>query len=1016
MRIFVSSTRRDLQAHRNEVALRLREMGHDPVLVEELGADPVSAAPLCDDYIATCDVFVGMYAFEYGFVLPDGMGITEREFHLARELGLRCLCFLAEEASPGGSAAGSQDGAAKLEAFKQELASVLVLGRFRGPQEVAGKVATAVHKLDAGRPLGIVPTDVRERWSDWQRDRYATLRERGLRDAAGGVASPLTPFGEHLIGGQPWHERVAALRDQVVERLDRRRASGPTLDRRLGSVQGALRAIDMNGRYARIADALLEAIDEDVMARVDAVATRARDTVAWNEARELAGDVRRLRDAAKSPRYACCLPVVGKPGAGKTHFVGALLAGHAPWSATTLVVPLDPPPSGGDPSLEILIRTQVDRASGVRWRSIDELDQFVTDNGWRLLVVIDDLHLWLRRHPGLSDDLMRLIADCTRLHSIRWLIAIDETHLDDLSGSDQGFWRRYGYIDRTESASLVELGVSGSEARMRLAASSVGLGGWLRLDELNRSEQVGWRIYAAACERPPTLPDATMRRQLASPDVAWMAIDLRQRLELGDLLSLDYVALVHTFWQHRQQYAPTGGLSRRALDEAARLVAEPLLEAAGQPPAQTRLVAELCRRAPEGSELAEAGQATAALDALRSIGVLSYSERELPLGLETLVEREFDPFWHWRMGQGLAALEAVRAEQPDDARLALESWCDSAGSGEIAEPVMQFLLLVVDASGTRNFTRRLLEATLSSAVLPAAAAWLAGPQATPVTQAELGSQAFARKAAPDSRRELFAQLYFLAEAAHAYDRPDWRFRPLCQHLEEVRRQGFEEYLGNACARWLVATPGPDLPRAMRELHGLEGADGSVADRMSAVARDAMLAASSGQLGQCLAWMLDYARREQTRSWRGPRDPLGKTFREWVLLRFCEVVFLTRGTAGFRWLRDNGWYGGRDQGIDRHVVGSMRVAADLAFGFWYRARASTTERRQYEQLVDRLSRSAAHRDHQRAYYLIRHSVSTRGRRAPVVNRAFCPILDRLTAIPGATRHLRGLEELHRVNCR
>src|SRR5271157_106813 len=77
MRIFVSSTFDDLREHRAAAIRVLRQLGHEVVAMEDFvagGAFPLNRV-LAD--VKRCDVYVGIFAWRYGFVpkVTDGAAI-----------------------------------------------------------------------------------------------------------------------------------------------------------------------------------------------------------------------------------------------------------------------------------------------------------------------------------------------------------------------------------------------------------------------------------------------------------------------------------------------------------------------------------------------------------------------------------------------------------------------------------------------------------------------------------------------------------------------------------------------------------------------------------------------------------------------------------------------------------------------------------------------------------------------------------------------------------------------------
>ncbi len=98
LRIFVSSTLRELESERQAVRSAIEEMWLAPVMFE-LGARPHPPRELYRSYLAQSDVFVGIYADSYGWVAPgEEISGLEDEYRLATA-SMPKLIYLREPAT-----------------------------------------------------------------------------------------------------------------------------------------------------------------------------------------------------------------------------------------------------------------------------------------------------------------------------------------------------------------------------------------------------------------------------------------------------------------------------------------------------------------------------------------------------------------------------------------------------------------------------------------------------------------------------------------------------------------------------------------------------------------------------------------------------------------------------------------------------------------------------------------------------------------------------------------------------
>lgn len=102
MRVFISSTRRDLEEYRAAVVRAVRGLGLQVSAMEHWGARSEAAVRASLEEVRLSDVLVGLIGWRYGYV-PDSqppgerLSITEMEYHHARGLDKEVLMYLGDE-------------------------------------------------------------------------------------------------------------------------------------------------------------------------------------------------------------------------------------------------------------------------------------------------------------------------------------------------------------------------------------------------------------------------------------------------------------------------------------------------------------------------------------------------------------------------------------------------------------------------------------------------------------------------------------------------------------------------------------------------------------------------------------------------------------------------------------------------------------------------------------------------------------------------------------------------------
>ena len=68
MRIYISSTYNDLRECREQVYRTLRQLGHDVIAMEDYVATDQRPLDKCLQDVASCDLYVGIFAWRYGYI------------------------------------------------------------------------------------------------------------------------------------------------------------------------------------------------------------------------------------------------------------------------------------------------------------------------------------------------------------------------------------------------------------------------------------------------------------------------------------------------------------------------------------------------------------------------------------------------------------------------------------------------------------------------------------------------------------------------------------------------------------------------------------------------------------------------------------------------------------------------------------------------------------------------------------------------------------------------------------
>jgi Domain of unknown function (DUF4062) len=201
VKIYISSTFRDLREHRAAVDRNLRSMGHDVIGMEQYVAEGGRPLQRCLADVEAADIYVLLLGWRYGYrpteCNPNHLSITELEYQHAKRLTTKpILAFLLDPETPWppsamDSASGDTDAAAAISRFRADVGADYIIGMYTTPDDLASRVSAAV------AVQGLT----------------SQLAER-LLSRSSVRADQMEGFG---TGSQLWDTRIMAIKKMVVD-------------------------------------------------------------------------------------------------------------------------------------------------------------------------------------------------------------------------------------------------------------------------------------------------------------------------------------------------------------------------------------------------------------------------------------------------------------------------------------------------------------------------------------------------------------------------------------------------------------------------------------------------------------------------------------------------------------------------------------------------------------------------------------------------------------------------------
>jgi len=145
-RIYISSTYSDLKEFRERVYRALRKLDHDVIAMEDYAAADQRPLDKCLDDVAGCDVYIGIFAWRYGYIPPEqDKSITELEFRTANDRKKRCLIFLLDDNAPWSRALMDKESD-RIERLRDELKRDFLVDFFNNIDDLVSDITIAVSK------------------------------------------------------------------------------------------------------------------------------------------------------------------------------------------------------------------------------------------------------------------------------------------------------------------------------------------------------------------------------------------------------------------------------------------------------------------------------------------------------------------------------------------------------------------------------------------------------------------------------------------------------------------------------------------------------------------------------------------------------------------------------------------------------------------------------------------------------------------------------------------------------
>lgn len=156
MKVYISSTYKDLVECRHVVYRVVRMMGYDSIAMEDYVADDDRPLDKCLKDVKTSDLFIGIIAWRYGTVVSNKTGlrksITQWEYEAAASSGVPRLLFILDSGAAWppfhvDHFTGENGKGRLIDKFRKTLQKEKTISLFRNCTDLSNLVSISIHKV-----------------------------------------------------------------------------------------------------------------------------------------------------------------------------------------------------------------------------------------------------------------------------------------------------------------------------------------------------------------------------------------------------------------------------------------------------------------------------------------------------------------------------------------------------------------------------------------------------------------------------------------------------------------------------------------------------------------------------------------------------------------------------------------------------------------------------------------------------------------------------------------------------
>ncbi len=626
--------------------------------------------------------------------------------------------------------------------------------------------------------------------------------------------------------------------------------------------------------------------------------------------------------------------------------------------------------------VEQAILKQVEQAtSGYIWASIEELNLSLLAFNIKLVIVIDDFDQILR-NPIKGADFTKFIATNTKFDSLAYLLAIQDTQLDLISGQATS-WLRYSY----------ERPYHKETRRLHDYYHIPNMAGWLNLAEFNLNNEIGYKILKEAGHHE-VVDLLKAQGNHPSPLEAQILLFLIENNEsIGGIGSLNFFGFITKFWEKLLKDMDIGDkLKILKIRLAIHSIAEAVMCASSLSPPLCEVMKQLSSVNDNDPEKT--------IRLLKDASLLGINDPETDESDET-IRLNYPFLWNKEFAEQIWDDFSLASDSSESESKAIE-WLQRIKDNNVRDGIWEFVLLLSDKEmNNEKITRErtcdiwllsFKRSELSARAPCFAARWVKEEY----IHKKIASALRANSSSIVARGDLFALMFFAMETPTLS--PCERFKFLKPYYQNIHDKGLSAYFLYSAERTFVglkylAHPETHLENCLSMLatSHFTGCEKELAD----FAWQAFVKIHGPNVENNLKILMDgyllfdkeNALNEYHSSNTKKIGSRPRYFRQLLLERALDWSWRQKEKYSIRVFFDLliqiGWYEGTQKDIDLHISNEMRSEANLSFGRHFRwlEQNGNEEVSSYKTLVRELLEGKLNnisRSQELGYFMLRHT--------------------------------------------